>query len=303
MAEDLIWSIDGELPPGLNFNFDGTISGMPSVAGSYTFLVEATDSLGRFQSQVLTICVMEIITDATLPGGALGQIYAEPLIQQPATVSSEVWTLVSGSLPDGILLAPNGSLTGIPTAAGISAFTIKVDAICDGVEVSCQKEFNLEIGGPCGIDWNTINWDTFTLNTFGGGIATGSAVGDTIQFNLENPPGIGSADVSAHGSLVADCHACSFKLRINLIAEDDGGPLGITEFTIVIAQDGVQRFVKTHGHSAGFTPTLVIGINEFDVPLIQAAGSLIEIGVSSLISDGFGNLHTQLEMSITLSDT
>lgn len=145
MAEDLIWSIDGDLPLGLNFNFDGTISGIPFVGGSYTFVVEVSDSQGRMQAKVLTICVMEIVTSATLPDAMMGQVYAQPLIQQPATVSSEVWTLVSGSLPSGITLAANGSLTGIPTAIGMSFFTLMVNAVCDGLPVSCQKAFTLEV--------------------------------------------------------------------------------------------------------------------------------------------------------------
>ena len=145
-GDDLIWSIDGDLPPGLTFDFfDAIITGTPIASGTYTFVVEVSDSRGRIQVKVLTICVMEIVTPATLPDASVGFVYAEPLIQQPATVSSELWTLVSGSLPPGILLAPNGSLTGIPTETGISEFTIKVDAICDGQPVTCQKAFSLEV--------------------------------------------------------------------------------------------------------------------------------------------------------------
>lgn len=43
---DLVWSTDGNLPPGLSFDFfDATITGTPTVGGSYTFIVEVTDSL------------------------------------------------------------------------------------------------------------------------------------------------------------------------------------------------------------------------------------------------------------------
>lgn len=147
-GEDLIWSIDGDLPPGLSFNFfDATITGTPTVGGSYTFIVEVSDSLGRSQSKLVTICVMEIVTAATLPEATKDEVYAQPLVQQPATVSSEVWTLVSGNLPDGITLAANGALNGTPTTEGMSEFTLRVDADCDGSAVSCQKIFNLTVVG------------------------------------------------------------------------------------------------------------------------------------------------------------
>jgi len=318
-GEELLWSIDGELPPGLDFDpFDATITGIPIAAGSYTFIVEVTDSQGRVQAKVLTICVMEIVTPSTLPDGSVGMVYAEPLIQQPATVSSEVWTLVGGSLPPGILLSPSGSLTGIPTETGMSFFTLKVDALCDGLPVSCQKDFSLEVGGTCGIDWGTINWDTFLIDVLGdGGSGSGSASGDTVQFNLQNDPtpiSSGGVMVRVHGSLVVDCNDCSFKLRINLITEDLGG-VGDSDlsFGIAIYQDGVQRFIKKHGDSISFPPTLVLGINEFDVPLIAATGSLIEIRAAVFPAGPLGNVmashggivngpHTEVEMSITLSD-
>lgn len=145
-GEDLIWSIDGDLPPGLSFDFfDATITGTPTVSGSFTFIVEVSDSLGRFQVKDFTICIMEIVTEATLPEATIDMAYATPLVQQPADVSSEVWTLVSGSLPDGIILASNGALNGTPTEDGPFDFTLKVDATCDGMAVSCQKTFSLDV--------------------------------------------------------------------------------------------------------------------------------------------------------------
>ncbi len=130
-GDDLIWSVDGTIPPGLEFDvLDGSFSGTPTVNGSYPMTVQVSDSLGRVQTQDITICVMEIVTASELPDGTLGLVYAVPLVQQPAEVSSENWTLVSGSLPPGITLAANGSLTGIPTEAGSFSFTLRVTANC-----------------------------------------------------------------------------------------------------------------------------------------------------------------------------
>lgn len=187
-GEDLIWSIDGDLPPGLSFDFfDATITGTPTVGGSYTFVVEVSDSLGRVQAKVLTICVMEIVTPATLPDATTGLVYAEPLIQQPATVSSEVWTLVGGILPPGILLAPSGSLTGIPTETVISEFTLKVDATCNGMAVSCQKMFNLEVvSNVCGTNPDAIG-EFIWFDTSGSGNSFTLVNGDGV-FSGANTP-------------------------------------------------------------------------------------------------------------------
>lgn len=144
---DLLWFISqGSLPPGLNLDpLTGIISGTPVSSGVFDFKVDVSDSLGRIQSKDFSICIMEIVTAATLPPATEGDVYAQPLIQEPAGVTSEVWTLVGGSLPPGITLAPNGALNGTPTEVGVSEFTLQVDATCNGSAVSCQKFFNLEV--------------------------------------------------------------------------------------------------------------------------------------------------------------
>jgi len=198
-GDDLLWSIDGNLPPGISFDFfDAAFTGTPTVPGSYTFVVEVTDSRGRSQAKVLTICVMEIVTAATLPDATEGMIYSQPIVQQPATVASEVWTLVSGSFPPGILLSTSGSLTGTPTAIGTSVFTLRVDAICDGLPVSCQKTFSLEV--VSGIDclgqaqavqdlvWTNTGGQPFTISGGdGSAVGTPGGIGANAQSTLCNP--------------------------------------------------------------------------------------------------------------------
>ncbi len=52
------WSVvNGALPPGLGLTDAGVISGLPTAAGTYGFTVRATDQLGQFSEQVLSIAV------------------------------------------------------------------------------------------------------------------------------------------------------------------------------------------------------------------------------------------------------
>jgi hypothetical protein len=297
-GSDLVWSIDGDLPPGLSFDFfDATITGTPTVGGSYTFIIEVTDSLGRSQSKVLTICIMEIVTPATLPDAETGLVYAEPLIQQPATVSSEAWTLVSGSLPPGILLASSGSMTGIPTENGVSEFTLKVEAVCNGSAVTCQKAFTLEVGGcncgvgdgTCGIDFTPFSWSGFFPFANGpGSSATGSALENTLTCDLlaASDPFTGVAEIQVqdfpdYPFIIADTTNCSFKLKINVTDLFASG-FSAANIGIKIFQDGVLVFHvrKCIGTACGFSDVGVLnmGCNEYDIPLIAAINSKIEIG-------------------------
>lgn len=146
-SHDYIWQITaGALPPGVDLDPDfGLISGLPLVSGSFSFTVTITDAVGHSQSKDFSLCVMEIITDATLPEATDGDAYAQPLIQEPGEVASEVWTLVSGTLPPGLTLASNGAISGTPTDIGFSEFTLRVTALCSGSVISCEKTFNLEV--------------------------------------------------------------------------------------------------------------------------------------------------------------
>lgn len=140
------WQVTGgDFPPGLDLNVNtGRIEGFPFVNGSYTFTVTITDAKGKTQSKEFTICIMEIVTEANLPKATQDTPYAQPLVEEPGTVSSETWVLVGGSLPPGIDLASNGALNGTPTDLGTFSFTLKVTADCSG-EVSCTKSFSLEV--------------------------------------------------------------------------------------------------------------------------------------------------------------
>lgn len=146
-THDYDWLIaSGSLPPGLELDSQtGAISGAAFSSGNFVFTVQVIDAVGQTQSKSFSICIMEIVTEATLPEATQGQPYAQPLIEEPASVSSETWTLVSGDLPPGITLAANGSLNGTPTDLGSSEFTVQVAATCEGSSVSCQKTFTLEV--------------------------------------------------------------------------------------------------------------------------------------------------------------
>lgn len=301
-GEDLIWSIDGDLPPGLNFDpFDATITGTPLAGGSYNFIVEVSDSLGRTQARVLTICVMEIVTPASLPDGSVGLVYAQPLIQQPATVSSEVWTLVSGTLPDWITLGENGSLTGIPTENDLFEFTLRVDATCNGSEVSCQKTFTLEVGGcncgvepgTCNIDFSPFAWNGFAVfaDPSTPSTASGSAVGNTVEFDIfaaDSLTTVGTASITVETVplspfIITDTANCSWKLKVDVTSFFDSGIDTTASFGIDIFQDGVVIFrlrrssANVQGPYPDLGPPLVVGCNEYDIPLSAAINSQIEI--------------------------
>jgi len=124
----ITWSLEsGNLPNGLTLSTAGLISGTPTVAGTSNFTVKASNSAGS-DTKALSIIISAaiippVITTTILPDGLVGSAYNQTLT---ATGTVPItWSLESGNLPNGLTLSAVGEISGIPTAAGVSNFTVK----------------------------------------------------------------------------------------------------------------------------------------------------------------------------------
>jgi hypothetical protein len=128
----LTWSIvTGTLPLGLNLNqTTGVISGTPIIpADTSRFTVRVADAAGQDDTQGLSITINLLnppnITTTTLSGGIVGQPYNQTL-QATGGFGTLTWSLSGGSLPPMLSLSPAGVISGTPTSAGTSNFTVTV---------------------------------------------------------------------------------------------------------------------------------------------------------------------------------
>ena len=116
----------GSLPTGLSLNSStGVISGTPTVAGTFNFIVGATNSGGsNFVTMSIVINVAApIITTSSLPGGTVGTAYYQALSATGATPIT--WSIYNGNLPSGLSLnSSTGVISGTPTVANAYNFTV-----------------------------------------------------------------------------------------------------------------------------------------------------------------------------------
>jgi len=123
-ATPYTWSATG-LPAGLQVDSaTGILSGTPTVGGTSTISVTVTDATRGTATASLSLTVGTLtITPATLPNGFVGVPYSAALAVAGTTITS--WTVTAGTLPAGLTLnASTGVISGKPTTAGSSTFTI-----------------------------------------------------------------------------------------------------------------------------------------------------------------------------------
>jgi hypothetical protein len=128
----------GALPAGLTLTSAGVLAGTPTAAGASTFTVQGTDANGCVGTLAYTVtiaaappvppmCPAITLSPLTLPGGTAGVAYIQTLAGAGG-IGPYSFGVTAGALPGGLILTSVGVLSGTPTTAGSSTFTVRATA-------------------------------------------------------------------------------------------------------------------------------------------------------------------------------
>ena len=150
------WSISSGNADGLTLSTAGVLTGTPQTSGSFSFVVQVTDSAGNTNSETVSLTVNQAgptITASSFPSGTVGVLYAQT---SPAAVASGgtppyAWSLIGGAVPGLTFVPASVSFTGTPTAAGTFTVTLQVT---DSAGLTATKSLTVTIA-PAGLTITT----------------------------------------------------------------------------------------------------------------------------------------------------
>jgi hypothetical protein len=157
------WSITAGAPPSgiVLGETTGFLSGVPLAMGSFAFTVRAVDGM-REATRAYTLTVGGDVLSVVLAENDTAVVdspYTNAL-QMPNATGPVTWTLLSGSLPPGIMLdAGTGALAGVPADTGAYSFSVRgltpervgfgalsIAVTTDGLEVDASSLMNGVVG-------------------------------------------------------------------------------------------------------------------------------------------------------------
>jgi hypothetical protein len=114
------------LPAGLTISSSGTISGTPSVSGTFSYTVTVKDQAGNTGTVNCSVTVAPPPTATCVSITAVQGVAIAPVAMTGSGGSGGPYTFTATGLPAGLTISSSGTISGTPTVSGTFSYTVTV---------------------------------------------------------------------------------------------------------------------------------------------------------------------------------
>ena len=292
------WTIvpgSGSLPPNLTLNSaTGVLFGTPTTPGTYNFTVRATDSIGDFGTQALTLLVNAVVTN-TLDGGpgSLRQAIMDVNAAQPGPQPITILFNISGGGAQTI--APASALPALTQPTILDAttepgFTATPIVELNGSSAGMSANGIHIAGGSTtvrGLVIHSFTGNGILIDTSGGDVIQGNYIGTDVTGTTALPNGGNGIQIVAVPNNTVGGAASSIR---NLISGNNGEGVRI-DGTLATGNIVRGNYIGTDLTGSKAVGNTASGVYLRHAPNNSVIGNVVSgnIGFAGITICGFAN--------------
>ena len=283
----------GSLPAGLTLTAgSGVISGTPTAAGTSVFTGQVEDASGAKASASFSITIHSAATNgqltlSSLPGATAGVPYNATIGVTGGTAPYSCLQ-TGGSLPAGLTLSPGCVVSGTPTTAGTSPFTVKATDSSNPALTTTGPE-SITVSAAASLTLTSPPNATVGTPYSGAiGVGAGTAPYGCVIVSGTLPAGL----TLGSGCLITGTPVTAGTSNLTVTAIDSSSPIKTTTgpVSLTVLPSGLTLALSTlPGATVGVAYSATIGVSGGTAPYtcLQTGGALpagLTLSASCLVS-------------------
>jgi len=296
------WAVtSGSVPTGMTLSTTGILSGTPTTAGSYSFVVRVTDSASNTASATFTLTVEAILSISTtsLESASTASAYSQTLVATGGS-GGYSWSVSSSATNTlstyGLSLSSSGVVSGTPSTLGTANFTA---VVTDSAGHTANQAFSIVVSDMA-ISTSTLSYGAVgtayaqTLSASGGsGTYTWSVTSGASNLTALGLSLTSAGVLTSNGSSLTTAGSATFTVQV---ADSNGGTatrsytvsiysalaFTTTSLSSAIYNATYSATIQTSGGSGSYSFT----VNSGSIPTTATATALTNGGGLTGLNSG-----------------